>query len=153
VFAALAAIAIGVTTTGSIVSHKREAAAAEETLERYKLDTSKVVSEANARTKESELALAELSSPRNINPIEFKKALEGVTPIKVEILYAESCSDCFWLASWIYNNLGPQGGIGWPISEPRPLVSVRAGWPAAMSVHAAPWGVTVVGGKRTGCLG
>jgi hypothetical protein len=37
VFAALAAIAIGITTTGSLVSLKREASAAEATLEKYKL--------------------------------------------------------------------------------------------------------------------
>jgi hypothetical protein len=110
----------------------------------------KDTAEANARTKESELALAELSSPRNIDPAPFKKALEGVTPINVEILYAESCSDCFWLASWIFNFLGPQGGLGWPIGEPRPLVPVTsgslAGLPPAMSAHANPWGVTVVAG-------
>ena len=36
---ALAATAGGVATIGSIVSHKRETAAAEEALDRYKLDT------------------------------------------------------------------------------------------------------------------
>jgi hypothetical protein len=114
----------------------------------------KETAEANARTKESELALAELSSPRNIDPVPFKKALEGVTPIKAEILYAESCSDCFWLASWIFNFLGPQGGLGWPIGEPRPLAPVTsgslAGLPPAMSAHAAPWGVTVVASNEPG---
>jgi hypothetical protein len=35
IFVALAAIAAGVTTTGSIVSHKREAAGAEVALERF----------------------------------------------------------------------------------------------------------------------
>jgi hypothetical protein len=152
VLAALSAIAIGVTTTGSIVSHKREAASAEEALERYKLSTSKEIAEANARTKESELALGELSSPRNIDPVAFNKVLEGVTPIKVEILYAEACSDCFWLASWIYNFLGPSGGLGWPVSDPRPLMPVTsgplAGLPPAMSAHAATWGVTVVAGPE-----
>jgi hypothetical protein len=44
VFAALAAVAIGVTTTGSIVSHKREAAAADWELNRYKLETSEKIS-------------------------------------------------------------------------------------------------------------
>jgi len=60
IVAALAATAIGVTTTGSIVSHKREAVAAEEGLQKYKLDTTKEVSEANARTKEAELSLLRL---------------------------------------------------------------------------------------------
>jgi hypothetical protein len=114
----------------------------------------KDTAEANARTKESELALAELSSPRNIDPAPFKKALEGVTPVKVEILYAEACSDCFWLASWISNFLGPQGGLGWPIVGPRPLMPVTsgdlAGLPPAMPAHAATWGVTVVASKKLG---
>ena len=53
--AAVVAAAIGVTTAGSIVSHKREGAAAEEALDRYKLDTRQKIAEANARQKEAEL--------------------------------------------------------------------------------------------------
>lgn len=48
IFAALAAIAIGVATTGSIVSHKREAASAEEALGRYKLETEGKIKSAEA---------------------------------------------------------------------------------------------------------
>lgn len=48
VIAGLAATAVGITTAGSIISHKREAAAAEVALEKYKLDTGKQISEANA---------------------------------------------------------------------------------------------------------
>lgn len=110
----------------------------------------KETAEATARTKEAELALAELSSPRMIDPDLFKAALKGVEPVTVEILYAESCSDCFWLAQWIYNFLGPQGGLGWPISRLGPLVPALSGplvgLPAAMAAHANPWGVTVVAG-------
>ena len=46
VFAAVAAIAIGITTTGSIVSHKREASAAEKELDRYKLEAGEKISAA-----------------------------------------------------------------------------------------------------------
>jgi hypothetical protein len=48
IIAALAAIAIGVATTGSIVSHKREAASADEALELFKLEMGKKTSEATA---------------------------------------------------------------------------------------------------------
>jgi hypothetical protein len=53
VLAALIATAVGVTTAGSIVAHKREAAEAEGSLERYKLETGTQISEANARAKEA----------------------------------------------------------------------------------------------------
>lgn len=46
VFAAVAAIAIGLTTTGSIVSHKREALASEMSLEAYKLTVDGKVADA-----------------------------------------------------------------------------------------------------------
>jgi hypothetical protein len=64
VFVALAAIAAGVTTAGSIFSHKREAAAAEAALDRFKLDTEQKISEANARTADAKLELAKFKAPR-----------------------------------------------------------------------------------------
>ncbi len=64
---AIAAIAAGVTTTGSIVSHKREAAAAEDALDRYKLNTAKEISEAQARAAEARLELEKFKAPRTIN--------------------------------------------------------------------------------------
>jgi hypothetical protein len=50
VFAAFAAIAIGVTTTGSIVSHKREAADAERVLEHFKLEAQERIAQLNNET-------------------------------------------------------------------------------------------------------
>jgi hypothetical protein len=155
--AAMAAVVVGVSTAIIIKLQKQSELEASERIaslvtqgDQLRKDTA----EANARTKESELALAELSSPRHIDPVPFRKALEGITPIKVEILYAESCSDCFWLASWIFNFLGPQGGLGWPIAGPRPLMAVTsgdlAGLPPAISAHAASWGVTVVAANEPG---
>jgi hypothetical protein len=74
VIAALAAIAIGITTTGSIVSHKRETAVAEDILERYKLETEGKISdstaraaEANARALEAQVSLEKFKAPRSIS--------------------------------------------------------------------------------------
>lgn len=53
VFAAIAGIAVGITTAGSIVSHKREAAASDEALARYKLDTAKDIADANERAADA----------------------------------------------------------------------------------------------------
>jgi len=64
VIAALAATAIGITTAGSIVSHKREAAAAEDALEKFKLITEQKISESNARAEEAKLALEKYRAPR-----------------------------------------------------------------------------------------
>ena len=60
VFAALAAIAIGITTTGSIFSHKREASAAEQELDRYKAEASENIaaSAALGETAKAEAARA-----------------------------------------------------------------------------------------------
>jgi hypothetical protein len=77
IVAALAATAIGVTTAGSIISHKREANAAEYALDRYKLETGKQIAEANARQKQAELELRKRSNPRTIDPNELTSALAG----------------------------------------------------------------------------
>ena len=61
---AMAATAAGVTSTGSLVAHKREALAAEQELTKYKLDTAKEISEANARVAEAKLELAKFKAPR-----------------------------------------------------------------------------------------
>jgi hypothetical protein len=83
VFAALAAIAIGITTTGSIVSHKREASAAEETLERFKIETGSKISdstaraaEANARALEAQVSLEKFKAPRAISPEQRNRIAE-----------------------------------------------------------------------------
>jgi hypothetical protein len=71
IFVALAAAAAGITTTGSIISHKREAIAAEETLERFKIETEDKITdsvaraaEANARAAEAKLELEKFKAPR-----------------------------------------------------------------------------------------
>ncbi len=77
VIAAAAAIAIGVTTTASIVSHKREAAAAELALDVFKKETDGKISDANARAAdanaralEAKLELEKFKAPRILNTVQ-----------------------------------------------------------------------------------
>jgi len=86
-FAALAAIAIGVTTAGAIVSHKREAAAAEEALERYKLNTEGKISdstaraaEANARALEAKLELEKFKLDRSLTDDQKSRIVQKLKP-------------------------------------------------------------------------
>jgi hypothetical protein len=88
VAAAVAAIAVGVTTAGSIFSHKREAAAAERALDEYKLETGKKIAEAEARTAEAQLALEKLKAPRNLsadNLRSIRSKLEHFDPVNFGI--------------------------------------------------------------------
>jgi hypothetical protein len=144
---AVAATAVGVTTAGSIVAHKREAAASEEALDRYKLGTSKEIAEANARAVEASLALQRLSTPRMLDVQPFKAELAGISPpAKLELLYVEECSDCFLLASMMGAVLND---MKWPY-ELAPLKKLESGpsWllglPATMQHRAKSTGVSVV---------
>jgi hypothetical protein len=56
---ALAAIAVGLTTTSSIIARKREAKKSSLEVDRYKLTVGQQVAEANARTAEADKAAAE----------------------------------------------------------------------------------------------
>jgi hypothetical protein len=151
---ALSATAGGVATIGSIVSHKREARAAEDELGKYKLETGKEIAEANARTKEAELALWELRLPRNVWYSEFKRILENVSPATAEVLYVNDCSDCFSVATEIMMFLG-EHGLKWTITDfsqiqPRHAYPPLKALPAAMSVLAQSQGITVLVGADAG---
>jgi hypothetical protein len=78
VFAAFAAMAIGITTTGSIVSHKREASAAEEVLDRFKLQTESKIADANARVAEAQLELEKFKKPRSISVEQRNRIAEAM---------------------------------------------------------------------------
>jgi hypothetical protein len=145
VFAALAAIAIGVTTTGSIVSHKREAAASEGALAKYKLDTAKDIADANDRTSQAQLELQRLKNWRMLDRVKFDSELDGVTPLsKVEILY-DPGSDCFMLASLIGALLGE---LHWPydLAELKKMERPPEDWmkdfPATLQYRANPTGIS-----------
>jgi hypothetical protein len=86
--AALSATAIGVTTVGSIISHKREATTAEEALDRYKLETGKQLAEAVARQKEAELQILQLRLARSLNIEKFEAAVKKL-PLR---LHMKSCT-------------------------------------------------------------
>jgi hypothetical protein len=148
VFAAIAAIAIGVTTTGSIVFHKREAAASEVALERYKLGTSKEIAEANERAANAELQLQRLRAWRMPDGAKFKSALAGIDPpVMVDILYVPECSDCFTLASMVSTLLND---ARWRFSfaELKKLQNPSQGWmkdvPAVLQHRANPTGITIL---------
>ncbi|WP_315801165.1 hypothetical protein [Bradyrhizobium sp. SZCCHNS3002] len=162
--AAVAAAAIGVSTAGSIISHKREAASAEEALERYKLGTREQIAEANARQKEAELKLAQLrklAGPREINFDKFKQALEGRPKVPVVIWYMPEASDGYWFASRLFSALQMAGWeASWPQTIPAltkenvnaimpdvsgQLFSLLHGQPPALNAGGQPSGISVVG--------
>ncbi len=170
--AAVMATAVGVTTAGSLISHKREAALAEETLGQYKLETAKRLAEANARQREAELKLAQLrklAGPREINLDKLKEVLEGQPKAPVVIWYVPEVSDGYWFASRLFSALHMAGWeASWPQAVPQltredvdkvmpdasgPLYSVLHGQPPAMNAGGQPSGVTVVGDGDHTALG
>lgn len=164
VAAAIAATAVGVTTAGSLISHKREAAHAEETLDHYKLGTAKQIAEANARQKEAELKLAQLrrlAGPREINFTALKEVLEGQPKAPVEIWCVPEVLDGYWFASNLFSALHTAGwDASWPQAVPKlrkeevdkvmpgasgQLFALLLGQPPAMNAGGQPSGITVVG--------
>lgn len=157
--AALVATAVGVTTAGSIISHKREAMRAEEALDRYKIETGKQLAEANARQKEAELKLAQLrklAGPREIDIDKLKDGLQGQPKAPVVIWYVPEVSDGYWFASRLFSALHMAGWeASWPQTIPEltkediekvvpdapgRLYSILRGQPPAMSAGgAAKW--------------
>lgn len=145
---ALAAIAVGVTTAGSLVAHKREAVAAEKGLTKYKLDTAKDIAEANTRRSQAQLELQRLKSWRIVDAETFKSELAGIKPpTSVELLYVPECSDCFMLASMLQASFND---MRWPSSfaeikrlEPLPY-DWMSGMPAVLQHRASPTGISIV---------
>jgi hypothetical protein len=148
---AVAAIAVGVTTAGSLVAHKREALAAEQEFTKYKLDTAKDIADANVRTSQAQLELQRLKSWRMVDADTFKSALAGISaPTVVDILYVPECSDCFMLGSMLqalFNDMR------WPCSfseikklDPPPYDWMK-GMPAVLQHRANPTGISIVTNK------
>jgi hypothetical protein len=134
VFAALAAVAIGVATAGSIVAHKREAAASDRSLEEYKLSTAKEITdarvesdkkiaeanaraaEANQKAEEEKLArvkIEEKLAPRTLTPASQKLIAEGISKFKgtsLDILiYGGGSTDALPLAGMFGDSLTAGG--------------------------------------------
>ncbi|QGY05537.1 hypothetical protein MMSR116_29320 [Methylobacterium mesophilicum SR1.6/6] len=153
-FAAVAAIAVGFTTAGSIITHKREAEAAQKDLERYKIivegkvadahkegieagrsatDALARASEADAKAAEAQLKLEELRSklgPRQIDQLSFANFLITGPKQLVYISYLRDDPECGFLAEQIYGGLK---AADWPVQRPSPLSAetskLYAGWP------------------------
>jgi hypothetical protein len=151
-FVALAGAGVTVTTAGSIVSHKREAAAATKELERYKLDTGKQIADATARQKEAELQLHQLQFPRSLNFEKFKEEIADIPPQNFEILYDSGTSDAQGLAVTVWITLRQ---LGWKTTQklPAPLSpkmgpsELRDIWPMlplTQQSGGGPWGLSVV---------
>lgn len=114
VLVALAAIAAGITTTGSIVSHKRESLAADTVLEHFKLETENKISDANARAAEAQLALAKYKAPRNLAPEQKQKLIADLRPfppVEYDISYTEMEPGSFLVADLIE----VLSAVGWTI--------------------------------------
>ncbi|WP_298256164.1 hypothetical protein [Bradyrhizobium sp.] len=128
IFAALAGVAVGITTAGSIVSHKRETSAAEDALEKYKLETGGKISDsnaraadANARALEAKLELAKLTTPRRLT-VEQKASIAermkgfqhiafAMSAVGAESIdFASDIADALKAADWRWINW-PRGGI------------------------------------------
>jgi hypothetical protein len=121
ILVALAAIATGVTTTGSIVSHKREAVGAEVALERFKLETKKKISEAEARTREAELALEKLKTPRTLGPERQRLIVSATAPFRGQRYRAavsQGADDglAFWESTYV--TLERAGWVYVPVTDP-----------------------------------
>lgn len=144
--AALVATAIGVTTAGSIISHKREGLAAEAALDQYKLTVDAKVADAktegieagktagNALVRAAELEkeaaglrleLARLSTPRSrlITPEAAATFVEKIKPFagtKIDIGHAQSGREQ-WDFLWVLEPLFPQAGWIFVDWNPGPL--------------------------------
>jgi hypothetical protein len=166
ILVALAAIAAGITTTGSIVSHKREAASAEENLQRFKLETeesSNLLKKETARlsveaetarkeTANAQLELEKMRFPRRLNSDKLKADITGIPPQLFEVLYDQSAGDGSSLAFEIFVSLHIEG---WKTDQklPAPLTpqqgppNLRDVWPLlplSQQAGGQPLGISVV---------
>ncbi|HZV04943.1 MAG TPA: hypothetical protein VE999_07665 [Gemmataceae bacterium] len=118
---AIAATAVGVTTTGSLVAHKREAVAAEQELAKYKLDTAKEIAEADARTAQAKVELDDFrwqSGPRIIDSGKFLSSLKGSPVGSVEIEYLADDFNSIMVAEQLKSILET---AGWTITALNPI--------------------------------
>lgn len=107
----------------------------------------KETAEANARAKEAELALQKYKQPRTPDMESFSQILASADPGTVEIMYVQECTDCAWLAAFLQGLLE---NAKWTIANAGPIDAEAAAkgpfrkYSTAISVHANPWGITLV---------
>lgn len=102
-FAALVAAIVGVSTYCVVQLQRQEIAASKSEFYRYKLETERNISEANARQREAELKLEQLRTqarPRHltVNGDAFIAALNGKPKAPVEIMFPKDDGEAFLLA-------------------------------------------------------
>ena len=146
--AALAALAIFITSRAVIVLQDQEVKDNAEIFERYKLETGERISEANARQKEAELKLEQLRKqmgPRQAEVATFLKALEGKPKAPVEIMFPKEDGEAFMLALQFRDLLR---SAKWEVAEPVPVpgtdIPRLANQPSHMAAGAQAIGVAVV---------
>ncbi len=149
IIAGFFALIAGVSTLAVVKLQRVELAQAKEEFERYKIDTAKVIAEANARQKEAEVKLEQLRErmgQRHIKGEQFLKILEGKPQAPVEILFVREDGEAFTLAleirDWLKRAL-------WEVEEPRPISDsdlaprLAPNHPSAMAAGGQPQGVSV----------
>jgi hypothetical protein len=126
-------------------SEAQEAAAA---FERFRLQTSKEIADANAKQKEAELKLEELRvkmGPRHIDGPAFIAALAGKPKAPVEIMFPKEDGEAFLLSLAIRDVLR---GAQWQASEPVPVpptdIPRLKNQPSHMAAGAQAMGVGLV---------
>ena len=153
-------VLVGVATWAVVKLQRVEIAASKGEFETYKLDAGKKIAdanavgeaakasaaEANARTKEAELALEKYKQPRHLDIESFLETLKAAPPSKVEVLYVRECSDCSWVAQFIGSFLNTANWEArWaPIDEKAATSGPWRMQPSAVSVRGYPWGITVI---------
>jgi hypothetical protein len=145
IIAGFFALVAGAATWAVVRLQRIEIGESEQKFEKYKLETARVISEADARTKEAELKLAQLRKelgPRQLQRDIFIRELTGQPSAPVEIMYLQDDPECFALAQQISIALKD---AGWPAENSRPIPSlVISDGPTPLSVDGQPSGVTVV---------
>jgi hypothetical protein len=171
IIAGFFALVAGVATWAVVRLQRLEIVKSEQEFEKYKLDTRKEISDANARQKEAELKLAQLrklAGPREINFDRLKEELEGKPKAPVAIWYVPEVSDGYWFASRLFSGLHMAGWeASWPQTIPEltkedidrvmpdpsgRLYAILHGQPPAMNAGGQPSGITVVGDSDIGAF-
>lgn len=149
IIAGFFALIAGVSTWAVVKLQRVELAQANAESDRYKIDTAKLIAEANARQKEAEVKLEQLRErmgQRHIKGDRFLKLLDGKPKGRVEILFVRDDGEAFTLGleirDWLKRAL-------WDVEEPRPIADrdlaprLAPNHPSAMAAGGQPQGVSV----------
>jgi hypothetical protein len=153
IIAGFFALIAGAATWAVVRLQRIEIAESKIEFEKYKLDTAKGISEANARAKEAELKLLELKSqqePRIIDGDKFREVARDGPKAKVELLYVKEDAESYQLALQVFWHLA---NAGWDCDTERPIPprtddSPYPDKPLTFSVLARDTGISLVVGDH-----